>query len=142
MANTDKTADRATILIVDDTPENLGVLSELLQPHYAVRAANNGARALAIAASTPRPELILLDIMMPDLDGYAVLERLQADPATRNIPVIFVTALNSTEDEQRGFELGAVDYITKPIRPAVVLARVRTHLEQKRARDRLQDENA
>ncbi len=141
MANTDKTADRATILIVDDTPENLGVLSELLQPHYAVRAANNGARALAIAASTPRPELILLDIMMPDLDGYAVLERLQADPATRNIPVIFVTALNSTEDEQRGFELGAVDYITKPIRPAVVLARVRTHLELKRARDRLQDEN-
>lgn len=142
MANTDKPASQATLLIVDDTPENLGVLSELLQPHYAVRAANNGARALAIAASLPQPELILLDIMMPDLDGYAVLERLRAAPATRDIPVIFVTALDATEDERRGFELGAVDYITKPIRPAVVLARVRTHLELKRARDRLRDENA
>jgi len=136
------TADKATILIVDDTPENLGVLSELLQPYYAVRAANCGERALQVAAGAPQPDLILLDIMMPDLDGYAVLERLRADPATRDIPVIFVTALSASEDEQRGLDLGAVDYITKPIRPAIVLARVRAQLELKRARDRLRDENA
>jgi diguanylate cyclase (GGDEF)-like protein/PAS domain S-box-containing protein len=133
---------RATILIVDDAPENLGVLSELLQSRYAVRAANGGVRALQVAAGDPKPDLILLDIMMPDLDGYEVLVRLRADPATRDIPVIFVTALTGSQDEWRGFELGAVDYITKPIQPAVVLARVRTQLELKRARDRLRDENA
>ncbi|MEW6165547.1 MAG: EAL domain-containing protein [Pseudomonadota bacterium] len=142
MAEPIENANKATILIVDDMPENLGVLSELLQPHYAVRAANSGARALQVAAGAPHPDLILLDIMMPDMDGYAVLERLKADAATRDIPVIFVTALNASEDEQRGFDLGAADYITKPIRPAIVLARVRAQLELKRARDRLRDENA
>lgn len=136
-----KSTDKATLLVVDDTPENLAVLCDLLQPHFAVRAANSGARALEVANSTPRPDLILLDIMMPDLDGYAVLSQLQADPATRDIPVIFVSALNESEDERRGFELGAVDYITKPVRPAIVLARVRTHLELKRARDHLRNEN-
>ncbi|MBW7903323.1 MAG: EAL domain-containing protein [Rhodocyclaceae bacterium] len=134
--------ERATILIVDDTPENLTVLSELLEPHYDVRAANGGARALRVAASAPRPDLILLDVMMPDMDGYAVLGRLKADPATADIPVIFVTALSASEDEQIGLELGAVDYITKPVRPAIVLARVHAHLELKRARDLLRDENA
>jgi diguanylate cyclase (GGDEF)-like protein/PAS domain S-box-containing protein len=134
--------DRTTILIVDDTPENLGVLSELLQPHYAVRAANCGARALQVAGGSPPPDLILLDIMMPDMDGYEVLVHLKANPATRDIPVVFVTALTGSQDEWRGFELGAADYITKPIQPAVVLARVRTQIELKRARDRLRDENA
>jgi diguanylate cyclase (GGDEF)-like protein/PAS domain S-box-containing protein len=132
---------KATLLIVDDTPENLDVLADLLQPNYAVCAANNGARALSIAAGDPKPDLILLDIMMPEMDGYAVLERLRSNPATRDIPVIFVTALTDSEDEQRGLDLGAVDYITKPIRPAIVLSRVRTHLELKQARDRLLNEN-
>ena len=132
----------STILIVDDTPENLAVLGDLLQPLYRVRAANSGPRALQIAASHPRPDLILLDLMMPGMDGFEVLERLRSDPATAGIPVIFVTALSATEDEQWGLGLGAVDYITKPVRPAIVLARVKTQLELKRARDWLQDQNA
>ncbi|HYP67319.1 MAG TPA: two-component system response regulator [Thiobacillaceae bacterium] len=130
-----------TILLVDDTPENLGVLGELLQPDYRVRVANSGARALQVADSEPRPDLILLDVMMPGLDGYEVLERLRANPATREIPVIFITARNDTEDEERGLSAGAVDYITKPIRPVIVQARVRTQLELKKARDWLKDQN-
>ncbi|MFO1320008.1 MAG: two-component system response regulator [Burkholderiales bacterium] len=132
----------STILIVDDAPENLAVLGELLQPLYQVRAATTGRRALQIAASAPRPDLILLDLMMPEMDGFEVLEHLRKDPATSDIPVIFVTALTATEDEQWGLGLGAVDYITKPIRPAIVLARVKTQLEIKRARDWLRDQNA
>lgn len=131
-----------TILIVDDTPENLLLLSELLQPHYRVRAASSGRRALQVAISAPMPDLILLDVMMPEMDGYAVLTQLQADPRTASIPVIFVTALDRSADEERGLMLGAVDYISKPIKPAIVLARVRTHLELKSARDWLQDRNA
>ena len=132
----------ATILIVDDLPENLTVLGGLLLPLYRVKVANSGGSALRVATSAPPPDLILLDVMMPGLDGYSLLERLQADPAARDIPVIFITALDNTEDEERGFRLGAVDYITKPIRPAIVLARVRTQLELKNARDRLRDQNA
>ena len=132
---------RATILAVDDTPENLAVIGGLLRPHYHVRVANSGERALHVAATPPRPDLILLDVMMPGLDGYGVLARLRADPVLREIPVIFVTAMDQDEDEQRGLELGAVDYIPKPIRPAVLLARVRTHLDLKRARDLLRNQN-
>lgn len=132
----------ATILIVDDTPENLAVLGDLLQPSYRVRAANSGPRAIQIAGSDPRPDLILLDLMMPGMDGFEVLERLRRDPVTASIPVIFVTALSATEDEQWGLGLGAVDYITKPFRPAIVLARVKTQLELKRARDWLKNQNA
>ena len=132
---------QATILIVDDIPENLAVLSEVLQPTWRVRAANSGRRALQIAAGDPSPDLILLDVMMPDMDGYAVLDALQASPKTAEIPVIFVTAMDSTEDEERGLDLGAIDYITKPIRPAVVCARVRTQLELTRARAHLKNEN-
>jgi len=131
-----------TILIVDDTPENLSVLGELLQPTYRVRAANGGRRALQIAHGHPTPDLILLDVMMPEMDGYAVLAELQADPITQGIPVIFVTAMDATEDEEHGLDCGAVDYITKPLRPAIVLARVRTQLELKRARDFLRDQNS
>jgi diguanylate cyclase (GGDEF)-like protein/PAS domain S-box-containing protein len=134
--------EKPTILIVDDAPENLSVLSGLLLPEYGVRVATSGTRALQVAASTPIPDLILLDVMMPDLDGYEVIKRLKADPRTRDIPVIFVTALSANEDEYRGLALGAVDYIAKPVKPAIVLARVRTHLELKQARDRLRDENA
>jgi len=134
-------ANPPTILIVDDTPENLSVLGELLQPTYRVRAANSGRRALQIALGVPTPDLILLDVMMPEMDGYDVLAELRAAPATRNIPVIFVTAMDGTEDEERGLDHGAVDYITKPIRPSIVLARIRTQLELKQARDRLRDQN-
>jgi putative two-component system response regulator len=130
-----------TLLVVDDTPENLVVLGELLQPHYRVRVANSGARALQVAVSEPIPDLILLDVMMPGMDGYEVLERLRANPATREIPVIFITAMNGTADEERGLRAGAVDYITKPIRPVIVQARVRAQLELKQARDWLKDQN-
>ncbi|WP_245969550.1 response regulator [Thiocapsa rosea] len=106
-----------------------------------MRVANSGARALKVAASAPIPDLILLDVMMPDLDGYEVIKHLKADPQTHDIPVIFVTALSANEDEHRGLALGAVDYIGKPVNPATVLARVRTHLELKQARDRMRDEN-
>ncbi len=131
-----------TILIVDDVPENLSVLGELLQPFYRVLAANSGQRALQIARTTPPPDLILLDVMMPGMDGYDVLAELRAEAATRDVPVVFVTAMDSTDDEERGLDCGAVDYITKPIRPAIVLARVRTQLELKKARDILSDHNA
>lgn len=132
---------QATILVVDDTPDNLTVLGELLQPDYLVRAASSGRRALQVAASQPRPDLILLDVMMPEMNGFEVFSRLRENPATRDIPVIFVTAMDATEDEEHGLDVGAVDYITKPLRPAVVLARVKTHLELKRARDILNDHN-
>ena len=132
----------STILIVDDQPENLAVLSALLQPHYRVRAARSGEQALRAAATMPMADLVLLDVMMPEMDGYGVLARLRNDPATAAIPIIFITALAAEEDEQRGFDLGAVDYITKPIKPSTVLARVRTHLELKQSRDRLADQNA
>lgn len=130
-----------TVLIVDDSPENLTVLSELLAPHFRVRAASSGARALQVAASNPRPDLVLLDIMMPDMDGYAVLAHLKTEAATSGIPVIFVTAMDALDDEEKGLELGAVDYITKPVQPGIVLARVRTQIELKRARDRLKGQN-
>jgi len=130
-----------TILIVDDNAENLTVLGELLRGRYAVRAANSGARALQLAAKAPHPDLILLDVMMPSMSGYEVIERLRGDEATREIPVIFATAMDATEDEERGLALGAVDYVTKPLRPAIVLARVQTQLELKRVRDRLRRDN-
>ncbi|MDO9314100.1 MAG: two-component system response regulator [Burkholderiaceae bacterium] len=130
-----------TILIVDDNPENLTVLGELLCERYKVRAANSGPRALQLVSQTPIPDLILLDIMMPGMNGYEVLERLQEIPNLRDIPVIFTTAMSADEDEQRGIVLGAVDYITKPLKPAIVLARVHAHLELKLARDRLQHVN-
>jgi putative two-component system response regulator len=130
-----------TILIVDDSPENLSVLSDLLLPHYRVRAATSGEKALRIALTPPRPDLVLLDVMMPGMDGYEVFSRLRGDPATAAIPVIFVTAMDSIDAELHGFDVGAVDYMTKPIVPPIVLARVRTQLELKQARDSLTDQN-
>lgn len=138
----DLNAAQATILIVDDEPVNLTMLAHLLRPTYKVRAANSGESALRAAAGQPRPDLVLLDVSMPGMDGYSVLEQLRADPQTRDIPVIFVTALALPSDEERGLQLGAMDYITKPIKPPVVLARVRTQLEAKRARDWMRDQNA
>ena len=115
-------------------------MGDLLSPHYAVRVANSGQRALIAAARAPIPNLILLDILMPNMDGFAVLAHLQENPVTRDIPVIFITSLEGYAAEERGLELGAVDYILRPIQPKVVLARVRTHLELKHARDLLQDQ--
>ena len=135
-------SSQATILVVDDTPENITVLGELLQPLYSVRVSTSGKRALASAAAVPQPDLILLDVMMPEMDGYEVLSRLRANPETSDIPVIFITALDGTAEETMGLDLGAADYITKPLRPAIVLARVKAQLELKQARDRLRDQNA
>jgi putative two-component system response regulator len=133
--------EKQTVLIVDDTAENLTLMNGLLKDEYRTKVANNGERALKIAAETP-PDLILLDIMMPGIDGYEVCRRLKADAATREIPVIYLTAKVEIEDEQKGFETGAVDYITKPISPPIVLARVKTHLTLKAAADFLKDKNA
>ncbi len=134
--------ERASILIVDDSPENLTILGETLQPDYEVKAANSGERGIQIARRAPHPDLILLDLMMPGADGYEVFENLQADPATRTIPVIFVTGMNGLDAELRGLQSGAVDYIVKPIVPQLLLARVHTQLELKRARERLLGQNA
>lgn len=119
---------RPTILVVDDTPTNIDILRELLQPHFRVKASKDGQLALEIARTMPQPDMILLDIMMPGLDGLETLRRLKNDPLTSMIPVIFITAMTEEEDEERGLALGAVDYITKPFSPPVVLARVRTQL--------------
>jgi len=133
---------RDTILIVDDNPENLTVLGGVLRDRYHVRAANSGRAALRAVERRPHPDLILLDVMMPGMSGYEVMDALRADVALRDIPVIFTTAMDAEQDEERGLVLGAVDYLTKPLRPAIVLARVQTHLELKHARDRLQVDNA
>jgi putative two-component system response regulator len=130
---------QATILVVDDTPDNLVLMSALLEDVYRVKVANSGEKALRIAQSDRPPDLILLDIMMPGMDGYQVLEQLKSDIRTRDIPVIFLTAKSEIEDERKGLELGAVDYITKPISPPIVLARVRTQLSLKAAADFLRD---
>ena len=118
---------KQTILIVDDSPVNIDILKGILGDEYNIKAATNGEVALKIARKL-RPDLILLDIMMPGMDGYEVCSRLKANIETQNIPVIFITAKDEPMDEIHGFEVGAVDYITKPISPPVVLARVRTHL--------------
>ncbi|MCA0184487.1 MAG: response regulator [Proteobacteria bacterium] len=138
----ESTLNQATILLVDDTKENLSVIGQILRPRYHVRVANSGPRALQVVLTPPRPDLILLDVMMPEMDGYQVLQALRTDPQLRDIPVIFVTALNADDDEERGLALGAVDYVTKPVKPALLLARIHAQLELKQARDRLADQNA
>lgn len=134
--------NKKVILIVDDVPENLSLLGDILEPHYQIRVANSGQRALAIADREPIADLILLDIMMPEMDGYEVLKRLQSQEITRDIPVIFVTAKDGDDDEVSGLEMGAVDYITKPFQPAIVLARVHTQLQIHEAKRILSDQNA
>lgn len=138
----DADSDRMTVLVVDDTKENLTVIGQLLRPHYHVRVANSGLRALQAVDVAPRPDLILLDVMMPEMDGYEVLRTLRANPGCQDIPVIFVTALAADTDEELGLALGAVDYVTKPVKPALLLARVRAQLELKKARDWLANQNA
>lgn len=118
----------ATVLVVDDTPDNIDVLVGILKPHYKVKAATSGEKALRIARSDTPPDLILLDVMMPGMNGYEVCEQLKAHLPTRHVPVIFCTAMSDVADETRGFAVGGVDYITKPVSPPIVQARVRTHL--------------
>ncbi|MFV2081018.1 MAG: diguanylate cyclase [bacterium] len=132
-------AIKQKILITDDIPANITVLGEVLREEYEIIIATNGEKALEIAASEDSPDLILLDIMMPGMDGYEVCRRLKEDEKTIGIPVIFITAKNEIDDETRGLDLGAVDYITKPFQIPIVKARVRTHLELKRKNDILEN---
>lgn len=131
----------ATILIVDDDPVILTTMNKELSPIYNVRAANSVTQALRVASLSPPPDLILLDVMMPEMDGYATLSKLKEDSATRDIPVIFVTSIDTAKNEEMGLALGAVDYITKPINPAILQARVNTQLALKQTSDFLLDKN-
>jgi signal transduction histidine kinase len=135
MKNSENGRDK--ILIVDDIPSNIRILGQLLRERYHVRVATSGEKALAIAASENPPDLVLLDIMMPGMDGYEVCRRLKNDVRLSNIPVIFITAKGEVEDETKGLEIGAVDYVIKPFSPSIIMARVKTHLELKRQRDEL-----
>lgn len=134
-------AKLGTILVVDDTPDNIDILKGVLSSEFQVKAATSGEKALNIAEST-QLDLILLDIMMPEMDGYEVCTRLKQQEATREIPVIFVTALTETVNEEKGFQVGCVDYLTKPISPSVALARVKTHIALRRAQQELQEWNS
>lgn len=133
---------KPVVLVVDDTPDNLTLMSALLKDRYKVRLANSGEKALALIQNSAHPDLILLDIMMPGMSGYEVCERLKSDPGTQDIPIIFLTAMTATQDEKKGLELGAVDFITKPVNPPIVLARVATQLKLKAAADFLKDQNS
>lgn len=139
--DTHEIMEKQTVLIVDDDPENLAIMSSILKDQYKLKMAKDGERALKLVLTGTPPDIVLLDIMMPVMDGYEACAKLKGNPQTRDIPVIFLTARTDEGDEMRGFELGAVDYITKPINPHVVLARVHTHLELKKVRDYLKSKN-
>lgn len=134
--------NKDTILIVDDEPTILTAISNALGSDYTVRVANSGARALLSVVKRPVPDLILLDVLMPEMNGYSVLAQLKVNPVAFDIPVIFVTGMEESGDEEKGLNQGAVDYITKPIIPAILLARIKAHLTLKSARDFLHDKNA
>ena len=134
--------EKPTVLLVDDSPDDLDLMHECLKDLYGLKIANNGEQALRVATTGTLPDIILLDIMMPVMDGYETCRHLKADSQTRDIPVIFLTAKAEIEDQLKGFDLGAVDYITKPISPPIVLARVQTHLHLNRVRKYLTDKNA
>jgi serine phosphatase RsbU (regulator of sigma subunit) len=129
--------EKKTVLVVDDAPANIQAVNSILKETYKVRIATGGVKALELAKVDPPPDLILLDVMMPGMDGYEVCTRLKTDPITKDIPVIFLTGQTETSDETRGFDVGAVDYIHKPFSPAVVQARVQTHLVLRDIRDQL-----
>lgn len=136
----DFSSSKPTLLVIDDIPENLTLMYQLFKDDYKVKGANSGARGIAVAESV-NPDLILLDIMMPEMDGYEVCRRLKHNPVTRDVPVIFLTAKVDRIDEQKGLEMGAVDYVTKPINPEIVKARVKTHVALKIASDLLKGKN-
>ncbi len=137
----DENQIRPRVLMVDDEPINIRIIKETIREYCQVSAAVSGENALEIAFSDTPPDLILLDVTMPDMDGHEVCRRLKADPATESIPIIFLTAKTSSEDETLGFELGAVDYIIKPFNSAIVKARVNLHLKLKQYRDQLENKN-
>jgi len=137
----DSQSPKESILIVDDMPVNVEIVEKILKHRYDVTITTDGPSALEMAKSQHPPDLILLDVIMPDMDGYEVCKRLKADKMSRDIPVIFLTAKNEEADEAIGFKLGAVDYITKPFNPAILKARVQTHLALKAMNDRLKDVN-
>ncbi|HYD59654.1 MAG TPA: two-component system response regulator [Noviherbaspirillum sp.] len=141
MGNLFEFAQKPTVLLVDDTPDNIALLSALLKDKYKLKIATNGVKALQIANSPPFPDLILLDVVMPEMDGHEACRRLKAAPETADIPVIFLTSRIQPEDEELGLSLGAADYITKPISPPIVLARVATQLNLVKARQLLKDQN-
>ncbi len=130
-----------SILVVDDTADNLTLMSALLNDFYKIKVANSGEKALKYLNGDVKPDLILLDIMMPGKSGYDVIRTLKSNPKTRDIPIIFLTAMSEPEDEKKGLELGAVDYITKPISPPILLARIKTQLQVKAASNFLSDKN-
>ena len=130
-------AKKSIVLIVDDSRINIDVLNGILQKHYDVKFALDGEKALEIASKEPHPDIILLDVMMPGMNGYEVCVKLKQKSNTSQIPVIFVTSLNEMREELMGFEVGGEDYITKPVTPEIVLARVKTHIELKEVRDKL-----
>lgn len=132
--------DRETVLVVDDTPANLTLMAHVLNKQYRVQMAVTGAKALEIARRSP-PDAIVLDVMMPEVDGYEVCRQLKADPVTQHVPVIFLTALTRPEDETAAFDAGGADFVSKPFNPVTLLARVRTQLALKRAQDRLHRRN-
>lgn len=134
--------ERPLILLVDDTPDNLTLLSALLQEDYQIKVCTRGRKAIEIAHAAYQPDLILLDIMMPEMDGYQVCRQLKADMATQHIPIIFLTAKTEAADETLGLEIGAADYLTKPVVPAILRARVAHHLQLKAQQDFLRDKNA
>ena len=133
--------EHATLLVVDDSPDKLTLMRHLLSSHYTVRTADNGAQALEMATATPRPDLILLDIRMPGMDGYEVCRKLKANAATSDIPVIFLTGMSGMDDELIGLEIGAVDYLTKPVHAAILRAKIKTHLTLKTQADLLRQKN-
>ena len=133
--------DKPIVLAVDDTPANLDLLIGILSDDYRIIVATRGAKALELAAQTPQPDIILLDVMMPEMSGYEVCRTLKADPSTEAIPVIFITAKTEIEDEQQGLQLGAVDYVAKPFHHDIVLARVKTHLANHRRTKKLIAQN-
>src|SRR3954454_2489506 len=129
--------EKKVVLLVDDEPANIQIVNSILKDEYKIRVATNGAKALELVTATPPPDLILLDVVMPEMDGYEVCTRLKSVPETREIPVVFLTGQTESSDETRGFEVGAVDYIHKPFSPAVVQARVHTHLTLRGIRQQL-----
>lgn len=133
---------QASILVVDDVPENIDVISGILRDEYQIRAATSGARAINIAESDKAPDLILLDIMMPEIDGMQVCQHLHAQDKTRDIPIIFVTAKNEVNDVVKGLKIGAVDYVTKPVEPGILKARVKTHVRLKQVNEQLRKDMA
>ena len=131
----DNPIQKKTILIVDDKSDNIAVLAAILKENYRLKVASNGKRALELMSTESKPDLVLLDIIMPEMDGYEVCKQLKSNPLTKDIPIIFTTALGDPKDEEKGLQLGAEDFIGKPYSPAIISKRIATHIELKHYRD-------